>query len=181
MFNPRVYNDQENIDEPLYPTSDFPPSFFPNFPFEPFPSDFFGKEDPTFFIPPENFENFEHNLSFMFDPSIYQSFQEDMKRLIPGFDMFSGFLKEGTIPEAKSEFVMPKTMNPGPLKKIGTISIEERKEKVKKFLEKRKRRIFKKRISYACRKRVADSRVRIKGRFITKKQANELGILTKEE
>ena len=46
--------------------------------------------------------------------------------------------------------------------------------KVKKFLEKRKRRIFKKRISYACRKRVADSRVRVKGRFITKQQASAL-------
>lgn len=58
-----------------------------------------------------------------------------------------------------------------PNHKIGTITIEERKQKIKKYLEKRKRRKYCKRISYDCRKRVADNRLRIKGRFVTREQA----------
>mgnify|MGYP001071345129 CR=1 FL=1 len=57
---------------------------------------------------------------------------------------------------------------------IGTCTPEERKTKVQKFLEKRKRRKFTKSISYECRKRVADSRLRIKGRFVKKEQAEAL-------
>lgn len=59
-------------------------------------------------------------------------------------------------------------------RKIGTISTEERRVKVQRFLEKRKRRNYRKKISYECRKRVADNRVRVKGRFITKAEAEAL-------
>jgi len=55
--------------------------------------------------------------------------------------------------------------------KIGTLTYEERRNKIRNFLEKRNRRKFVKRISYDCRKRVADKRIRIKGRFVTKEQA----------
>jgi len=54
---------------------------------------------------------------------------------------------------------------------VGTCNLEERREKIQKYLEKRKRRTWNKRISYECRKKVADSRLRIKGRFVTKDQA----------
>lgn len=54
---------------------------------------------------------------------------------------------------------------------IGTITLEERRKKIKKYLEKRQRRTWNKKISYDCRKRVADNRLRIKGRFVTKEQA----------
>mmetsp|Transcript_17754 Transcript_17754/g.17725 ORF Transcript_17754/g.17725 Transcript_17754/m.17725 type:complete len:116 (+) Transcript_17754:252-599(+) len=54
---------------------------------------------------------------------------------------------------------------------IGTITLEERRKKIKKYLEKRQRRTWNKKISYDCRKRVADGRLRIKGRFVTKEQA----------
>ena len=41
----------------------------------------------------------------------------------------------------------------------------------------RKKRVWKKKISYDCRKRVADNRLRVKGKFVTKKQAcNMLGV-----
>lgn len=38
----------------------------------------------------------------------------------------------------------------------------------------RNRRIWKKKISYDCRKRVADNRLRVKGKFVTKKQVCSL-------
>eukprot|EP01017_Pseudomicrothorax_dubius_P049939 TRINITY_DN9365_c0_g1_i2.p1 TRINITY_DN9365_c0_g1~~TRINITY_DN9365_c0_g1_i2.p1 ORF type:complete len:308 (+),score=73.62 TRINITY_DN9365_c0_g1_i2:64-987(+) len=60
-------------------------------------------------------------------------------------------------------------------KKIGGLTVEERKIKVEKYLQKRKHRSWNKKISYDCRKRVAESRLRIKGRFVTKEQA--VGVL----
>jgi hypothetical protein len=35
----------------------------------------------------------------------------------------------------------------------------------------RKRRIWRKKINYDCRKKVADNRLRVKGKFVTKEQA----------
>jgi len=57
------------------------------------------------------------------------------------------------------------------IKRIGTLTVEERKIKIDKYLEKRKRRTWNKRVNYDCRKKVADNRLRIKGRFVTKDQA----------
>jgi len=57
------------------------------------------------------------------------------------------------------------------IRKIGTLTVEERKIKIDKYLEKRKRRTWNKRVNYDCRKKVADNRLRIKGRFVTKDQA----------
>lgn len=51
---------------------------------------------------------------------------------------------------------------------------ETRREKVERYLKKRKNRNWNKKISYKCRKEVADSRLRVKGRFITRQQANKL-------
>lgn len=56
-------------------------------------------------------------------------------------------------------------------RKIGNLTVEERRIKVEKYLEKRKKRTWCKKINYDCRKRVADSRLRFKGRFVTKTQA----------
>ena len=57
---------------------------------------------------------------------------------------------------------------------IGTLTQDQRRERVMRFLDKRKRRNFAKKISYHCRKRVADRRIRIKGRFVTSEQAAAL-------
>lgn len=59
-------------------------------------------------------------------------------------------------------------------RRIGALTVRERREKIKKYLEKRKRRIWKKKVCYDCRKKVADKRLRIKGRFVTRDQAYEL-------
>jgi hypothetical protein len=56
-------------------------------------------------------------------------------------------------------------------KVIGTISMEERNKKIEKYREKKKTRTWGKKISYDCRKRVAQNRLRVKGRFVTKEKA----------
>ena len=50
--------------------------------------------------------------------------------------------------------------------RIGIYTREERNIIIQKFYEKRKRRVWKKKIRYHCRKNLADRRVRIKGRFV---------------
>ncbi|CAG9316136.1 unnamed protein product [Blepharisma stoltei] len=58
----------------------------------------------------------------------------------------------------------PLEANPNTI--IGTITLEERRKKILRYLEKRNHRTWKKRIAYDCRKKVADNRLRIKGRFV---------------
>jgi hypothetical protein len=50
--------------------------------------------------------------------------------------------------------------------RIGIYTREERDNIISRFYEKRKKRVWKKRIRYHCRKNLADSRVRVKGRFV---------------
>ena len=71
--------------------------------------------------------------------------------------------------------------NNKPEQMIGGLTISQRKDKIKRYLEKRKRRIWKKKISYDCRKKVADKRLRIKGRFVTKEQAFSILGMTHED
>ncbi|KAK8691428.1 hypothetical protein V6N13_074939 [Hibiscus sabdariffa] len=49
--------------------------------------------------------------------------------------------------------------------KVGRYSVEERKDKILRYLKKRSQRNFNKTIKYACRKTLADRRVRVRGRF----------------
>ena len=58
---------------------------------------------------------------------------------------------------------------------IGIYSIVARKKKIRKFLEKRKKRIWKK-LRYAVRKKCADCRVRVKGRFIKSGQSADAAV-----
>ncbi|XP_074282306.1 uncharacterized protein LOC141606862 isoform X2 [Silene latifolia] len=49
--------------------------------------------------------------------------------------------------------------------KVGKLSVEQRKEKIHRYMKKRNERNFCKKIKYACRKTLADSRPRVRGRF----------------
>ncbi|OWM88525.1 uncharacterized protein LOC116215032 [Punica granatum] len=49
--------------------------------------------------------------------------------------------------------------------KIGRYTAEERKDRILRYLKKRNQRNFNKTIKYACRKTLADRRVRVRGRF----------------
>ncbi|XP_057470519.1 uncharacterized protein LOC130759418 isoform X1 [Actinidia eriantha] len=49
--------------------------------------------------------------------------------------------------------------------KAAKLSAEERKEKIHRYMKKRSERNFSKKIKYACRKTLADSRPRVRGRF----------------
>ncbi|CAI5743004.1 unnamed protein product [Peronospora destructor] len=58
-------------------------------------------------------------------------------------------------------------------KYIGSYSPEARRKCIERFLEKRKRRVWAKKVDYDVRKNFANSRLRIKGRFV-KKEDEEL-------
>ncbi|XP_052163908.1 zinc finger protein CONSTANS-LIKE 9-like [Oryza glaberrima] len=59
--------------------------------------------------------------------------------------------------------------------KVGRYSAEERKERIERYRVKRHQRNFNKKITYACRKTLADSRPRVKGRFARNGEADAEG------
>jgi len=56
---------------------------------------------------------------------------------------------------------------------IGAYTKEQRKQRIDRFREKKLRRIWQKQIKYDCRKRLADTRPRVKGRFVSRKECAE--------
>jgi len=60
------------------------------------------------------------------------------------------------------------------LHKIGKYSPASRRKRIDRFLDKRRRRIWRKRIKYDVRKNFADSRLRVKGRFVRKEDEEQL-------
>lgn len=58
--------------------------------------------------------------------------------------------------------------------KIGRYSAEERKERIDRYKAKRTQRNFNKTIKYACRKTLADNRLRIRGRFARNDEGGEI-------
>ncbi|KAG5185696.1 hypothetical protein JKP88DRAFT_262642 [Tribonema minus] len=56
--------------------------------------------------------------------------------------------------------------------RVGAYTRAERAARLERFHAKRARRIWRKKIKYDCRKKLADSRPRLKGRFVTAKDLN---------
>jgi hypothetical protein len=70
----------------------------------------------------------------------------------------------------------PATFQMELLNKDGRIGIylpDARRARIARFHAKRKMRIWRKRIKYDCRKKLADSRPRIKGRFVKRSDMDE--------
>lgn len=59
---------------------------------------------------------------------------------------------------------------------IGVYSAEARKQRIERFMEKRNRRVWTKRVKYDVRKNFADSRIRVKGRFVKKEDEDLLRV-----
>lgn len=81
-----------------------------------------------------------------------------------------------TVTVAASATAVASSMAMELLNKDGRIGIylpEARKARIARFHAKRARRIWRKRIKYDCRKKLADSRPRIKGRFVKRSDMEE--------
>ncbi|PIN09780.1 hypothetical protein CDL12_17634 [Handroanthus impetiginosus] len=65
----------------------------------------------------------------------------------------------------QGKLVSTKVEGTTPEVKVGRYSVEEKKDRILRYLKKRNHRNFNKTIKYACRKTLADKRVRIRGRF----------------
>ena len=57
---------------------------------------------------------------------------------------------------------------------IGPLTIAERHQRILKFIHKKHNKNAAKKFTYECRKQVAEKRLRIKGRFVTKQQAFQI-------
>ncbi|KAJ4903500.1 CCT motif family protein [Raphanus sativus] len=90
--------------------------------------------------------------------------------------------------ENQSHLVIPQThptlgpvditgLEDSTLDKVVKLSPEQRKERINRYMKKRNERNFSKKIKYACRKTLADSRPRVRGRFA---KNDEFGELTKQ-
>jgi hypothetical protein len=64
---------------------------------------------------------------------------------------------------------------------IGPLTESQRLDKVRRYLDKKHKKSTMKKFTYMCRKQVAEKRLRIKGRFVTKEQAFEILGLTQHE
>jgi hypothetical protein len=101
----------------------------------------------------------------------------------PGMTMSASNIDNGQLATLPSALTIPDANgnNPGTfqmelLNKDGRIGIylpEARRSRIARFHAKRKMRIWRKRIKYDCRKKLADSRPRIKGRFVKRSDMDE--------
>jgi CCT motif len=91
---------------------------------------------------------------------------EPMQLLLDELPDFN--VNHNCISDIQTSLKIPTAIKKYDINHIGTLSVQERTKKIQKYLEKKKKRTWKKRIHYDCRKKVADSRLRIKGRFVTR-------------
>lgn len=154
---------------------------------------------------PQNAIRYIHPRNFVYSSGYYQVQQNEMESEVPR--IAESFKEESQYNYISSLAMQPKPKRnkqqeqpleqqkieviikeePGSSKgakatqeKVGTLDISERRKKIQRYLEKRQKRIWQKKISYDCRKKVADKRLRVKGRFVTREQAFDLIGITEE-
>ncbi|XP_057429458.1 two-component response regulator-like PRR1 [Lotus japonicus] len=93
------------------------------------------------------------SIQHMFNPPDLQALDAESQKLVAGAGSTSATLA----PEISH--LEESTL------KVGKLSVEQRKEKIHRYMKKRNQRNFSKKIKYACRKTLADSRPRVRGRF----------------
>ena len=64
---------------------------------------------------------------------------------------------------------------------VGPLTVNQRLEKVRKYWRKKYNKANTSKYHYICRQQVAEKRLRIKGRFVTKEQACEILGLTQND
>eukprot|EP01039_Chlorochromonas_danica_P004501 gene4501-4937_t len=84
-------------------------------------------------------------------------------------------LLPGTMGSMQSSIISLAGTMGGNDRRVGAYTIEERRLKIEKFRERKRQRIWRKQIKYDCRKRLADTRPRVKGRFVSRKKLNAEG------
>ncbi|TYZ58450.1 hypothetical protein PybrP1_010925 [[Pythium] brassicae (nom. inval.)] len=86
---------------------------------------------------------------------------------------FEGFLRMDLSDESERAENHFEGSSPPDARFIGSYSPEARRKRIERFLEKRKHRVWSKKVDYDVRKNFANSRLRVKGRFV-KKEDEEL-------
>ncbi|XP_029128494.1 uncharacterized protein LOC109804635 isoform X1 [Cajanus cajan] len=92
------------------------------------------------------------SIQRVFNPPDLQALGNESQQLVPGAGSSATLTPEISNLEDSSF-------------KVGKLSVEQRKEKINRYMKKRNERNFSKKIKYACRKTLADSRPRVRGRF----------------
>lgn len=106
-------------------------------------------------VPVSNYQQLYNNAQLQF-PQRFQLLIQN-----------SGFISDSSL---ISSTMIPSSMlqcRPEDVK-VGSYTKLQRQEKIAKYRAKRSQRVFRKLVKYDCRKKLADTRPRVKGRFVTK-------------
>ncbi|CAN6442406.1 unnamed protein product [Victoria cruziana] len=107
------------------------------------------------------------NSAFNSELSSIQSDGQSMRRVFSAGDlqmMYSGL-------ESESSLGLESVVNG--MQKVARYNAEEKKERIQRYRSKRNQRNFNKKITYACRKTLANSRPRVRGRFVRNEEQGE--------
>ena len=107
------------------------------------------------------------------DYGVYQTAATDMSRCNVGSTSSSNsglqaMSNLSRIPLLASDFGPANGIVIGDGCRVGVYTREERLVRIERFREKKLKRIWRKQIKYDCRKRLADTRPRVKGRFVSR-------------
>ncbi|KAK4260599.1 hypothetical protein QN277_003692 [Acacia crassicarpa] len=121
-------------------------------------------------------KSFDGKPSFLFQPHPYEtSFIQNQSLTSPDQTFFIPQMRRVCSTGDLQNIQETQTSNTEETSfKIGRYSAQERKERISKYRAKRSQRNFNKTIKYTCRKRLADNRPRIRGRFARNDETIEI-------